>query len=92
MSVEKGWNEICGRENGRNPEKNLPRHRFVHHETHMGRPKLEFGTSVVGGERLNAYATEPPLNTVLAVILNNKSLSLNASIYLSYWHLSNNTP
>ena len=23
-------------ENGRNPEKNLPRSRFVHHETHIG--------------------------------------------------------
>ena len=34
MSVAKEWNEICVRENGRNTEKNLPRPRFVHHETH----------------------------------------------------------
>ena len=32
MSVEKLWNEIFGREKR---EKNLPRSRFVHHETHM---------------------------------------------------------
>ena len=27
-------------ENGRNPEKNLPRPRFVHQETHMEGPRL----------------------------------------------------
>ena len=26
-------------ENGRNPEKNLPRPRFFHHETHMEGPR-----------------------------------------------------
>ena len=31
-------------ENGRNPEKNLPRPRFVHHETHMESPRRELGT------------------------------------------------
>ena len=47
-------------ENGRNPEKNLPRPRFVHHETHMEWPRRELGTSAVGGERLTACATRPP--------------------------------
>ena len=61
MSVEKLWNEICGRGKGRNPEKNLPRARFVHHETHMEWPRRELGTPVVGGERLTACATGPPL-------------------------------
>ena len=28
-------------ENGRNPVKNLPRPRFVHHETHMEGPRLK---------------------------------------------------
>ena len=37
-------------ENGRNPEKNLPRPRFVHHETHMEGPKRELGTPS-GGRR-----------------------------------------
>ena len=56
-----GWDE-CGEmvemvklvvgENGRNPVKNLPRPRFVHHETHMEGPRREFGTPAVGGERL----------------------------------------
>ena len=35
-SVENWWNEICGRENGRNPKKNLPRLRSVLHETKVG--------------------------------------------------------
>ena len=38
--------------NGRNPEKNLPRPRFVHHETYMEGPRRELGTPAVGGERL----------------------------------------
>ena len=49
-------------ENGRNPEKNLPRPRFVHHETHMERPRCELGTPAVGGERITACATRPPLD------------------------------
>ena len=44
-------------ENGRNPEKNLPRPRFVHHETHMEWPRRELGNPAVGGERLTACAT-----------------------------------
>ena len=47
-------------ENGRNPEKNLPRPRFVHHETHMEGPSRELGTPAVGGERLTACAMRPP--------------------------------
>ena len=44
-------------ENGKNPEKNLPRPHFVHHETHMEGPRCELGTPAVGGERLTACAT-----------------------------------
>ena len=47
-------------ENGRNPEKNLPKPRFVHHETHMEGPRHELGTPAVGDERLTACATRPP--------------------------------
>ena len=48
-------------ENGRNPVKNLTRPRFVHHETHMEGPRRELGTPAVGGERLTACATRPPV-------------------------------
>ena len=44
-------------ENGRNPVKNLPRPRFVHHETHMEGPRRELGTPAVGGERLTWLLT-----------------------------------
>ena len=30
IGVEKWWNEIYGKENGRNPEKNISRPHFVH--------------------------------------------------------------
>ena len=58
-------------ENRINPEKNLPRPRFVHHETHMERPRSELGTPVVGGERLTACATRPPqiINKLIVNIL-----------------------
>ena len=46
-------------ENERNPEKNLPRPRFVHHETHVEWPRRELGTPAVGGEHLTACATRP---------------------------------
>ena len=49
-------------ENGRNPAKNLPRPRFVHHETHMEGPRRELGTPAVGGERLTACAKRPNTN------------------------------
>ena len=55
-------------ENGRNHEKNLPRPRFVHHETHMEWPRRELGTPVVGGERLTACATRPPFKFLLTFI------------------------
>ena len=53
-------------ENGRNPEKNLPRLRFVHHETNVGWPRRGLGTPAVRGERLTACATRPPA-TILKV-------------------------
>ena len=56
-------------ENGRNPVKNLPRPRFVHHETHMEGPRRELGTPAVGGERLTACATRPPFIQMSARIL-----------------------
>ena len=40
-------------ENGSNPVKNLPRPRFVHHETHMEGPRRELGIPALVGERLN---------------------------------------
>ena len=52
--------KFVARENGRNPEKNLPRLRFVHHETYMEWPRRELGTPGMGEERLTAWATEPP--------------------------------
>ena len=60
LSMEKWWNEICGRGKREKPEKNLPRSRFVHYETHMEGPRRELGTPAVGGERLTACATRPP--------------------------------
>ena len=54
-------------EYGRNPEKNLPRPRFVHHETHMEGPRRELWTPAVGGERLTACATRPPKYSQLSV-------------------------
>ena len=56
-------------ENGRNPEKNLPRPRFVHHETHMEGPRRELETPAVGGERLTACATRPPLISIKMLIV-----------------------
>ena len=55
-------------ENGRNPVKNLPRPRFVHHETHMEGPRRELRTPAVGGERLTACATRPP-NILVKIII-----------------------
>ena len=55
-------------ENGRNPAKNLPRPRFVHHETHMEGPRRELGTPAVGVERLTACATRSPHFLLILVI------------------------
>ena len=60
MSVENGGMKLVVGENGRNPVKNLPRPRFVHHETHMEGPRRELGTPAVGGKCLTACATRPP--------------------------------
>ena len=46
--------------------KNLPRPRFVHHETHMEGPRRELGTPAVGGERLTACATRPPRDSFIS--------------------------
>ena len=46
-------------ENRRNPVKNLPRPRFVHHETNIEGPRRELGTPAVGGKHLTACATRP---------------------------------
>ena len=40
-------------ENGRNPEKNLPRLCFFEHETHMERPGRELWTPTVGDDNNN---------------------------------------
>ena len=56
-------------ENGRNPEKNLFRPRFVHHETHMEWPRRELGTPAVGGERLTACATRPLWPSLSSIII-----------------------
>ena len=50
-------------ENGRNPEKNLPRPHFIHHETHMEWPRRELGTPAVGGERYKIIYYEIEVNT-----------------------------
>ena len=48
-----GGMKFVVRENGRNRAKNLPRSRFVHHETHMEWPRRELGTPAhcSGGRR-----------------------------------------
>ena len=65
-------------ENGRNPEKNLPRPRVVHHETHKEEPRREFGAPAVGGERLTACATRPQK------LINDIKLILLACWYISF--------
>ena len=66
MSVEK----FVELEKWRNSEKKLPRLRFVHHETHMEWPRCELGIPAVKGERLTAYATEPPFHFIKFFIKN----------------------
>ena len=60
VSVEKWWNDICGRGNGRNPEKNPPRLSFVHHETHIEWPRRELWTPAVGAQHLTVWSMESP--------------------------------
>ena len=52
--------KLVAGENGRNSEKNLPRLRFVHQETHMKWSRRELRTLAVGGEILTVCATEQP--------------------------------
>ena len=56
-------------EHGRNPKKNLPRPRFVHHETHMESPRRELGTPAVEGERLTFCTMKSPIIVVVVFIV-----------------------
>ena len=47
---ENGGMKFVAGENGRNPEKNLHRLRFVYHEIHMEWPTRKFGLPSVGGK------------------------------------------
>ena len=67
-------------ENGRHPAKNLPRPRFVHHETHMEWPRRELGTPAVGGERLTACATRPSNNEIMIIIMRITIIIININI------------
>ena len=74
-------------ENGRNPVKNLPRPRFVHHETHIEGPRRELGTPAVGGERLTACATRPPRKYLLKKIVlqkDNKDWKHPLALYILF--------
>ena len=80
-------------ENGRNPMKNLPRPHFVHHETHLEGPRRELGTPAVGGERLTACATRPPVihNANLFPESWNITLKDWKFILMSFLHLTDQT-
>ena len=65
MNVEKWWNEICGRGKREKPREKPTQPRFVNHETHMEGPRRELGTPAVGGERLTACATRPPVEGII---------------------------
>ena len=60
MSVEKWWNEICGRGKREKPREKPTQIPFRPPETRMEGPRRELGTPAVGGERLTACATRPP--------------------------------
>ena len=71
-------------ENGRNPSKNLPRPRFVHHETHMEGQRRELGTPAVGGERLTACATRLPFTVLIFVTAYSSPWNMDALTFLLY--------
>ena len=52
-----------------NSEKNLPRLRFVHHNTHMESPRRELGTPAVEGERLTFCTMKSPIIVVVVFIV-----------------------
>ena len=56
-------------ENARNPEKNLPRPRFVHHETHMEGPRRELGTPSGGRRAPNRLRHEAARHDLRVVIM-----------------------
>ena len=56
-------------ENGRNPEKNLPRSRFVHHETHMEWPRCELGTPSSGRRAPNRLRHEAAIIIIIIIII-----------------------
>ena len=60
MSVEKWWNEICGRGKREKPRVKPTQTLFRPPRNHMEGPRCELGTPAVGGERLTACATRPP--------------------------------
>ena len=82
ISVKNDRMKFVAGGNGRNPKKNLPGFRFVHHETHMEWPRCELGITAEGGERLTICATES--------IYYNRNFSILKHIYLYDWGLNNN--
>ena len=79
----KGGMKFVVGENGRNPVNNLPRPRFVHHETHMEGPRREPGTPAVEGERLTASATRPPIIHITYYIWGRKVIGISGSLIWS---------
>ena len=62
-------------ENGRNPEKNLPRPRFVHHETHMEGPRRELGTPNNNGPNIKSFTKKTVIIIIIEIIMSNRELS-----------------
>ena len=82
MSVEKWWNEIFGRENGRNPEKNLPRLRFIHRKTDMEWSRRELGIPAMGGERLTASRDlRPHIETYYITVASSSECSAQRQVF-----------
>jgi hypothetical protein len=46
---------------------NLPQRHFVHHKSHMTRPRLETRTAAVGSQRLTAWAMARPANAFMTL-------------------------